>query len=142
MQSRATSYLGSAAAAAALLCSGVATASDAPPVPLLPSGLEAVLQEVVEDVKPDGTFDYVRFRFVAPGVVGDGAPDLEARAEDMDFLCGEYALPWLAEAGAAFDKISISISDRETEFGVANPDVTQFFELYRVENGRCIWEEF
>lgn len=128
------------------LCAAVlgqeAMAQGRPDVVALPSGVEARLHELIQDVKPDGVRTYARFRFVAPGIVGEGAPDFEARQADMDFLCSDVALPFLREAGASFDNISISLSDRETEFGQANPDAAQFFELYRVENGACIWEEF
>ena len=119
-----------------------AGAADHPPVPALPSGLGAVLQEVLLDVKPDGMFTYARFRFVAPAIAGDGVPAGDGRSADMDFLCDEYALPVVLEGSEAVDRIAISISDRATEFGVADPEAIQFFELYRIENGLCIWEEF
>ena len=122
--------------------SAMATAADRPPVPPLPSGIAAELQELVLDVKPDGQFDYARFRFVAPGIAGADAPDFETRAKDMDFLCQSYAWPYLSDKPQIFDRIVISLSDRATEFGVADPDATQFFEVYRIEDGACIWEEF
>lgn len=111
-------------------------------VPVLPSGLRPVLQEAILDVKPDGQLTYARYRFVAPGIVGDKAPDYQARQKDMDVLCNQYALPESTKLDTKVDRIVISIADRESEFGVANPDVTQFFEAFSVKNQTCIWEEF
>ena len=86
--------------------SAMATAADRPPVPPLPSGIAAELQELVLDVKPDGQFDYARFRFVAPGIAGADAPDFETRAKDMDFLCQAYAWPYLSDKPQIFDRMT------------------------------------
>jgi len=39
-------------------------------------------------------------------------------------------------------QVVISFSAAEVPFGEAAPEVTQFFEAYRVEDGTCIWEAF
>ena len=36
--------------------------------------------------------------------------------------------------------IVISLADRVTEFGVSDPEATQFFEAFRLSNDTCIWE--
>ncbi len=131
-----------ALAVALLAPLGGAGAADRAPVPALPSGLTASVQEVLIDEKPDGQFDYVRFRFVAPGLKEAHGEDFEARAADLDFLCNAYALPQLLAGDLAYDKIVISLADRETEFGIPDPEATQFFEVYHVDDGLCIWEEF
>jgi len=52
-------------------------------------------------------------------------------------------LPWIVVApGEMPDQIIIVLSDREVEFGVADPDATQYFEAYRPEDGACFWEGF
>ena len=61
-------------------------------------------------------------------------------AGDMMHLCQELALPYLQEYDLTGDVIVISLADRETEFGVADPDATQFFEAFRIEDNLCIWE--
>jgi hypothetical protein len=38
--------------------------------------------------------------------------------------------------------VIVSLADRESEFGIYDEAVTQVFEAYRVEGGRCIWEMF
>ncbi len=124
------------------LAAGAATAEDVFPVPALPSGIKAELQEMFLDIKPDGQLTYARFRFVAPGLTGEGAPDYEARLGDMDVLCRDYALPHVAVTPDPVDVIVISLADRAIEFGVADPEATQFFESYSIENGACIWGDF
>ncbi|MEM7598884.1 MAG: DUF6497 family protein [Pseudomonadota bacterium] len=98
----------------------------------MPSGLTGYLHEVIAD-ESAGLY---RFRFVAPAF--SVAAALEVVAADLDHLCAEIALPEVPEGG----QIIVSLADQATEFGVANPDVTQVFEAYRAENGRCMWEEF
>ncbi|WP_322865640.1 DUF6497 family protein [Aquicoccus sp. G2-2] len=108
----------------------------------LPSGLPATLQEIIRDEKPDGMFTYLRFRFVAPGLKAGAAKDFEARATDLAFLCNGYALSQVSNRLGPDEKIVISLSDRETEFGAPDADAVQIFETYHVENGACIWEDF
>lgn len=132
---------GAAAACAAVLAATVGQAESAYFL-ALPSGLQPVLQEIVIDEKPDGMFTYARFRFVAPSITHQGADQFETRLNDFQSICDSFALPYLQDNPVAFDRVVISLSDRETEFGVADPEATQFFEAFLVENGACIWEEF
>lgn len=109
----------------------------------VPSGQEMRLQEVVWNAPgPDGAA--VRFRFVAPAIARDGGGvGFEAAADDMLHLCQTFALPHISAAAAeAPGQIIISLADREVAFGASDPQATQFFEAYRVENGSCIWEAF
>ena len=105
---------------------------------VLPSGMEAGLQEMVWN-EPGQGLTY-RFRFVAPAFTGD--EEFEAIMTDLEFLCNGYAIPHLSNVGPTPHQVVISLSDRETEFGVIDPAATQVFEAYRVENGTCIWEMF
>lgn len=117
-----------------------ATGQAAEPV-AVPSGQPVTLNEVLLDETPGAL--WVRFRFVAPGIARDGgAVTPEAAAPDMDHLCAEVALPYLDAQQIEAARIVISLSDRLVEFGAPDPDATQFFELYRPENGLCIWEAF
>lgn len=124
------------------LSASTAAAQESFPVPALPSGLKAVLLESFLDVKPDGELTYARFRFVAPELDSEGAPDFEARLQDMDVLCRDYALPHVAVTPDKVDVIVISIANRPSEFGVADPDTMQYFESYSVQDGTCIWGDF
>lgn len=123
-----------------VLCPALAAAD--PALPAVPSGVALRLHEHVLDVKPDGVHTYARFRFVAPAIGQAGGPGYADLTGDFQVLCDAYALPIVLGSTPPPDRIVISIADRETEMGVAAPEATQFFELFRPETGRCIWEEF
>ena len=103
---------------------------------VLPSGLEAILQEVIEDPSQP-TY---RFRYVAQDF--DNQDGLEIVSADLDYLCAEHALPALSARLPDGVQIVVSLADMPSPFGVYDPAVTQVFEAYRVEDGRCIWEAF
>jgi len=84
-----------------------------------------------------------RFRFVAPQIAREGGTmPFELAAGDMDYLCESYALPRLSDIGPQIAQVVITLMDRPVAFGQPDPDATQFFEAYRPENDRCIWEGF
>jgi hypothetical protein len=103
----------------------------------VPSGRDLSLIEVITNA-PGNAGAAARFRFLAPGLqAGDpAAPD------DMQALCDSYALPRIDGMVPAPQEIIISFSAAPVPFGEAAPDVLQFFESYRVENGQCLWEPF
>lgn len=105
----------------------------------VPSGQPVTFQEMIWD-QPGGGLTY-RFRFVAPEIGAEGRKyeDVEI---DMHHLCQTYAIPRLAQTGPQPSQIVISFSQQATEFGIPDPDITQFFEAYRIENGACILEFF
>ncbi len=104
-----------------------------------PSGQPIDLQEVlIDDV---GGEAWLRFRFIAPQIAREtGSIDIDTAIPDMKHLCTAFALPYLDEYSLSAQMIIISFADRPTEFGETDPDATQFFEAFRVENGTCIWE--
>ena len=134
MQTIATICAASLAAAA-----GAAMAGE---VPALPSGQELRFYERIDPgVWPAGQKS-VHFRFVAPRIARDGGDiTIAGAADDMQLLCDDFALKMLAGEEMP-DRIIINLTDREVPFGEADPEATQFFEAYRVENGVCIWEAF
>ncbi|MDA5093621.1 DUF6497 family protein [Aliiroseovarius sp. KMU-50] len=113
---------------------GVLTVPSGQPVELLDviSGMDSAL----------GTA--IRYRFVAPQIARDGGNIAFSQTEeDMVALCQNYVLPQLvADAVDLPDQIIIVLTDREVEFGVADPAATQYFEAYRPEDGACFWEGF
>ncbi|QYK43074.1 MAG: acetolactate synthase [Paracoccaceae bacterium] len=119
---------------------GSAVAADDTPIPV-PSGQSVTLIEVIwAEPGPEGlTF---RFRFLAPQIAPGGGITFDAAVEDMAFLCQDYALPRLSDIGPVPAQVIVSLSDRPVVFGEADPEATQFFEAYRVEDGICIWEAF
>lgn len=105
---------------------------------VLPSGLEAYLQEARVD-RPD-TGLVVRFRFVAEAFTGD--EDFEAQTADLEYLCNDFALGALDLDGEVPHRVVISLADQPSVFGQFDPDVTQIFESFSVRNATCILELF
>lgn len=108
----------------------------------VPSGQLVTLMDVVMSAPgPDGLT--ARFRFLAPAIARDtGTVDFDTASADMLHLCQTYALAHIANTGPQPSQVVISLSDRAVPFGEADPEATQFFEAYRVEDGTCIWEAF
>lgn len=120
------------AAFAAVLAASGALADDIP----VPSGQPlSFLQFIMED---DG--DLVRFRFLAPEI-GAGY-DFMTVFPDFQALCDEQVMPVLADNALSPSRIVLSMSAADIPFGEDDPDVLQFFEAFRPENGICMWEEF
>lgn len=110
------------------------------PLPV-PSGQPVHLHDALLDNNPGEL--WLRLRFVAPRIGNrSGQIGYEAAAADMDHLCQSFAVRYVQQHALNPARVVISLSDRPVEFGQADPDATQFFEAYRLENGRCIWEEF
>ncbi|MDQ7069469.1 MAG: DUF6497 family protein [Rhodobacterales bacterium] len=108
----------------------------------VPSGVVPRLQEWLLDTQPNGDV-LARFRFVAPEIERAMGRFSQADLEgDFQVLCQEFALFNVAAQPTEVDRIVISLADREVEFGYADPDATQYFEAFRVENATCIWEFF
>lgn len=59
----------------------------------------------------------------------------------FDRYCAEFAADLLRE-GAEPEQIVISISDRPVPFGETIPEAVQFFELYDLVEGACVWRGF
>ena len=105
----------------------------------VPSGQPVELQNVMLDNNPGEL--WVRFRFIAPKIGSTvGRITYDVAAVDMAHLCDVLAVPYVARHKLEPARIVISFSDRVLEFGDAAPDATQFFEAYRLEETRCIWE--
>lgn len=108
----------------------------------VPSGQQVEYVEVIRDARGPRGLTW-RFRFVAPAIKRKGTDeDFSRTAADMDHLCAHFALPRLPALEPRPNQIIISLSDRPVEFGTANPEITQFFEAYKVEAGTCIWDGF
>ncbi len=104
----------------------------------VPSGREVALIDVVTNA-PGSAGAAARFRFLAPGLTTDEA---EVAAVDMQALCDTYAVKRIDGMVPAPQQIIVSLAASDVPFGEAAPDVVQFFEAYRPENGVCIWEPF
>ena len=130
---RLTVLLGALALAAA--CHEEAPAGEAVEVP---SGRALSLIDIVTNA-PGPAGATARFRFLAPGLSAD---DAEAAAADMQALCDSFAIKRIDGMVPAPQQIVLSFSSEAVPFGEAAPDVIQFFESFRPEDGACVWEVF
>jgi hypothetical protein len=104
----------------------------------VPSGRALSLIDVITNAPgPQGAT--ARFRFLAPGLASE---DAEAAATDMQVVCDSFALERTDGMVPEPQQIVISFAGAKVPFGEAAPDVVQFFESYRIENGACVWEVF
>lgn len=104
----------------------------------VPSGRALSLIEIVTNARgPEGAT--ARFRFLAPGLTPE---DVEAAGEDMQAVCDSFAIQRIDGMVPAPQQIVISFASEVVPFGEAAPEVVQFFESYRPENGACVWEVF
>lgn len=122
-----------AAFAALLLAATSALAQE------VPSGQPITLQEVLIDEVSGET--WLRFRFIAPHIArASGLVTYEKAAADIEHLCTYLAVPYTKEYDLEGDVVVISLADRETEFGVPDPEATQYFEAFRPVDNACILE--
>ena len=104
----------------------------------VPSGLKLLRQEVLEETQPDGTL-WLRLRYVAPEMTRDNRPGMQA---DFETLCESEALTYEPVTRVPAAQAVISIATAPVKFGTTAPDIPQFFEAFRLEDGTCIWEAF
>ncbi|MEL7212951.1 MAG: DUF6497 family protein [Pseudomonadota bacterium] len=111
-------------------------------VPGVPSNAVVYILEILND-QTDPEDVVFRARYVMPAISREtGNLVYDDVAEDFVTLCEDHALPVLREGGFEPARIVISLSDRETEFGVADADATQLFEAFTVDGETCIWDQF
>ncbi|MEM7320573.1 MAG: DUF6497 family protein [Pseudomonadota bacterium] len=105
----------------------------------VPSGQDIFFHEALLDEAPGAL--WLRLRFVAPAI---SKTDLnpENTMSDLEHLCAHLAVPYVEQHRLTPAVVVISLADRRIPFGARDPDATQFFEAYRLENARCIWEGF
>lgn len=112
--------------------------TDAGPQIEVPSGRTLSLIDIITNAPgPEGAA--ARFRFLAPELTSE---DAEAAAADMQVLCDSFALERTVGMVPEPQQIIISFANAAVPFGEAAPDVVQFFESFRIENGACVWEVF
>lgn len=108
----------------------------------VPSGQSVTLQDIIwNSAGPDGPV--ARFRFVGPAIArGTGGISADEVGQDLLHLCQNIVLGKLAEKGALPSTVILSLADRPVIFGETVPDATQYFESFRIDGGRCVWELF
>ncbi|MBU2962704.1 acetolactate synthase [Citreicella sp. C3M06] len=105
----------------------------------VPSGMAVSFHDMIRDDTGQGPV--FRLRFVAPALAGE-SPDFDHLATDMDSLCAQLAVSATDDSESQPTRIVISLMESPVTFGELAPQVTQVFEAYSLEKGRCIWEAF
>ncbi|EAR49496.1 hypothetical protein OG2516_00329 [Oceanicola granulosus HTCC2516] len=105
-----------------------------------PSGQVVTLYEVVLE---DET-RMARFLFLAPGIAVTEEAGLSYGEVQADFpwLCEGVILPALSANAWSAAEVVIAMSDREVAFGERDSTATQFFEVFRIDEGTCVWAGF
>ena len=123
----------------AAVAAGVTCPAQADNLLSVPSGQPVELSNVLLDTNQGEL--WARFRFVAPKIGSTaGRISHDAAVIDMEHLCQTLVIPYVAQHDLKPARVVISFSDRPIAFGTSEPDATQFFEAYRVEQAKCIWE--
>ncbi|MBS1303148.1 hypothetical protein GZH79_12545 [Loktanella sp. SALINAS62] len=105
----------------------------------VPSGLDIALADVIMD----SGAGIARFRFLSSALSGgDEAATFSDVIDDLTWLCDSVVVPALELQEWTGQQVVLSVSDRPTEFGIYDPQVTQFFQPFRVADGACRWEDF
>jgi hypothetical protein len=104
----------------------------------VPSGRALTLIDVITNA-PGPAGAAARFRFLAPDLTSE---DAEAAATDMQVVCDRFAIERTQGMVPEPQQIIISFASAAVPFGEPAPDVVQFFEAFRIENGACVWEVF
>jgi|LauGreSuBDMM15SN_2_FD.fasta_scaffold32996_1 hypothetical protein len=108
----------------------------------VPSGQAVTLLDIIwNSIGPEGPAP--RFRFVAPAIAKlSGSVSYEVTEADLVALCQSYVIGKLAEKGVAAPFVLVSFADRAVEFGVSDPEATQYFEVFSINGSTCSREIF
>lgn len=108
----------------------------------VPSNQAVTLLDIIwNSTGPEGPAP--RFRFVAPAIAREGGSmTFEAAEADLQHLCESFALAKLAEKGISAPMVLLSLADRAVEFGISDPEATQYFEAFSIDGSTCSREIF
>lgn len=127
------------AALAGAIATGAASAEQ-PPL-RASSEVEYLPHEVL--FEPPGAYDavrrMVRMRLVAPQIADQQEYGFDVVEQDFQKLCDSEGLRIVAEFAPNAREIVVSVASEPVPFGESAPNVVQYFDLFRVEDGTCVW---
>lgn len=103
----------------------------------VPSGIELHLLDRIVETQADGSV-WLTLRYVSRDI-GEGKRGYDDVSSDLDHLCDTEGLAAAADVGEVAE-ISITLMDREVEWGTHDPDATMFIGSYLPEDGSCVWQ--
>ena len=108
----------------------------------LPSGL--VVRQHELRLEPQGAVTHgvqtVRLRYVSEQLADAETFGFERIEQDFSHLCHQFGLRARGRSAPKAGQIIISMASAPTAFGESVPEVVQYFDSFRVESDRCIWE--
>ena len=104
-----------------------------------PSGQPLVLWEVRWERVPGGSDVQLILRALAPELKDRG---FDAAQVDMAWICATHGVSIAALPYAKATQVVVNLGDKPVPRGLADPEATQFFEVYRLTDGACISEDF
>ncbi|TDT75026.1 hypothetical protein BDE40_1750 [Litoreibacter halocynthiae] len=121
------------------IATGAASADQAPLQAV--SAVEYLPHEVL--FEPPGTDDparrIVRIRLLAPQIVDQKQFGFDVIESDFQALCESEGLRIVAESAPNAREIVVSVASEAMPFGESAPNVVQYFDLFAVVDGTCVW---
>ncbi|WP_298257305.1 DUF6497 family protein [uncultured Litoreibacter sp.] len=122
-----------------LATTGMACAEQAPLRAV--SSVEYFPHEVL--FEPHGAYEAVRrsvrLRLVAEEIADQTAFGFEVIEQDFQALCDSEGLRIIAKFAPNAREIVVSVASQATEFGESVPNVIQYFDVFTVTDGTCVW---
>jgi hypothetical protein len=95
-------------------------------------------------LEPQGAVSHgvhtVRLRYVSDQLSDNAAFGFERIEQDFSHLCHQFGLMARTRSAPNAEQIIISMASAPTAFGETAPQVVQYFDSFRIESDRCIWD--
>ena len=108
----------------------------------LPSGLAPDLQEVLFEPAgaPAEQVKLMRLRLVAMELADQQAFGFDAIEADFQKICETLGVEIAGKSAPNTERIIISLASDAIAFGESAPNVIQYFDVFRVADGTCVWD--
>lgn len=108
-----------------------------------PSGQALVLWEVLWERVEGSDAPQAVLRFIAPAIAREGGNvDADAALADLAWLCATHGLPIAALPYAPTGSVVVTLMDRPVVRGQTDPEATQYFGLFAIQEGECVPEDY
>ena len=122
-----------------LIATGAASAEQAPLRAV--SAVKYLSHEVL--FEPHGSYEavrrIVRVRLVAKEIADQDLYGFEVIEKDFQALCDSEGLRIVAKFAPNAREIVVSVASETVPFGDSAPNVVQYFDVFSVTDGTCVW---
>lgn len=127
------------AALALMIATGTVSAEQVPLRAV--SGVEYIPHEVL--FEPAGAYEavrrMVRMRLVATEIADQDLYGFDVIEQDFQALCEGEGLRIVAKFAPNARELVVSVASEVTAFGDSTPNVIQYFDVFTVTDGTCVW---